>query len=96
MDTFTGSQSPQTPPNHGRQTSYSSDGSTVCGSDIEKRDLESQSIKPIERSFSQIFGMSSPVVSANLDDIEEGDSEDEETADVNASTYQRSMFILYT
>jgi len=62
---------------------------------MEKRDLESQSIKPVERSFSQIFGMSSPVVSANLDDIDEGDSEEEQAVDVNAPTYQRSMFILY-
>ncbi|KAF2685664.1 hypothetical protein K458DRAFT_416885 [Lentithecium fluviatile CBS 122367] len=90
MESPNGAETPQTPPSNGRHTSYSSDVSTVCGSDIEKRDLESQSIKPVDRSLSHYLGLSSPV-SANLDDIEEdlAESEDGETADVNALDYQR-------
>lgn len=89
--TFTEVTAPQTPPSSGRHTSYSSDTSTIYGSD-EKRDLESATIKPVERSLSHYLGLSSPV-SANLDDIEEdlAESDDGETADVNASDYQRSM-----
>jgi hypothetical protein len=91
--TFTEATASQTPPNSGRHTSYSSDTSTIYGSD-EKRDLESGTIKPVERSLSHYLGLSSPV-SANLDDIEEdlAESDDGETADVNASDYQRSMSI---
>jgi len=57
---------------------------------MEKVDLESQSIRPTERSFSHYLGFPSPV-SANLEDIEEdlAESDDGETADVNASDYQR-------
>src|SRR4051794_1652826 len=87
-----GAETPQTPPiRNERHTSYSSDGSTVCGSDMEKRDLEGNCIKPIDRSLSHYLGLSSPV-SANLDDIEEdlAESEDDEPADVNALDYQRS------
>lgn len=91
MDSPNGDETPQTAsPGNGRRTSYLSDNSTVCGSDIEKVDLESQSIRPIERSFSHYLGFPSPV-SANLDDIEEelAESDDGETADVNASDFQR-------
>lgn len=91
MDSPNAANAPQTLTGHGRHTSYSSDESTVCGSDIEKRDLESQTIKPMERSLSQFLGFASPV-SANLDDIEEdlAESDDEDAADVNALDYQRS------
>jgi len=94
MESPHGAEAPQTPPGNGRHTSYSSDNSTVCGSELEK-DLESQTVKPMQRSFSQLFALSSPV-SANLDDIDEedlADSEDEETADVNALDYQRSALM---
>ena len=37
--------------------------------------------------------MSFPVVSSNLHDIDGGDSEDEQSLDINAPTYQRSMFL---
>lgn len=96
MDSTNGAEEPQTPTGKGRHTSYSSDVSTICGSDNEKRDLESQSIKPIDRSLSHYLGFSSPV-SANLDDIEEdlAESEDGETADVNALDYQRSASMDY-
>lgn len=97
MDAANRAETPQTPPGKGRHTSYSSDASTVYGSDIEKRDLESQSIRSTDRSLSHYLGFSSPV-SANLDDIEEdlAESEDEETADVNALDYQRSASMDYT
>jgi hypothetical protein len=87
-----GTEAPQTP-NGGnvRHASCTSDDSTVCGSDSEKRDLESNSIKHIDRSLSHYLGLASPV-SANLEDIEEdlADSDDEETADVSALDYHRS------
>lgn len=96
MDSANGAETPQTPTSNGRHTPSSSDVSTVCGSDIEKRDIESQSIKPIDRSLSHYLGFSSPV-SANLDDIEEdlAESEDGEMADVNALDYQKSMFVFH-
>lgn len=57
---------------------------------MERVDLESQSIRPIERNVSHYLGFLSPV-SANLDDIVEdlAESDDGETADGNASDYQR-------
>jgi hypothetical protein len=78
---------PQTPP--------SSDASTICDGDLEKRDLESGTIKPIDRSFSHYLGLASPI-SANLEDIEEdlAESEDEEGPHVNASDYQRSEWMI--
>jgi hypothetical protein len=89
-----GAEVPQTPNGTGRHASYTSDDSTVCGSDVEKRDLESNSVRHIDRSFSHYLGLSSPV-SANLDDIEEdlADSDDEETPDVSALDYQRSALL---
>jgi hypothetical protein len=95
-----GAETPQTPPGHdGRHTSYSSEGSTICGSDIEKRDLESQTIRPASRSFSQYLGFPSPT-SATLDDIGEEDiaSEDDEPAEASFSTiqYDRSKFMTWT
>jgi hypothetical protein len=88
-----GAEAPQIPNGNTRHASYTSDDSTICGSDIEKRDLESNSIRHIDRSLSHYLGLSSPV-SANLDDIEEdlADSDDEETPDVSALDYQRSTF----
>jgi len=91
MSIHNGAEAPQTPTENGRHASHSSDDSTVCGSIYEK-DLESQQIKPVERSLSSRFGMSSPI-SANLDDIDEedlADSDDEDTADANeALDYQK-------
>lgn len=88
---------PQSPTSQGRHTSYSSDASTACGSDIENRDLESQSIKSTDRSLSHYIGLSLPV-SANLADIEEDLAESEvgDTADVNPLDYQRSALTNYT
>jgi hypothetical protein len=92
MNIHNGAEAPRTPGEDARHTPYSSDNSTVCGSIYEK-DLESQQIKPVERSMSSRFGISSPV-SANLDDIDEedlADSDEEDTADANAALdYQRS------
>jgi hypothetical protein len=94
MNIHNGAEAPQTPTESGRHASQSSDDSTVCGSIYEK-DIESQQIKPVERTFSQRFGMQSPI-SANLDDIDEedlADSDDEKTPDANAALdYQRSAF----
>jgi hypothetical protein len=86
---------PQTPPSSERHRSYSSDASTICGGDLEKRDLESGTIKPIDRSFSHYLGLASPI-SANLEDIEEdlAESEDEEGPHVNASDYQRKEWMI--
>lgn len=97
MDSPNGAQTPQTPPAEGRHTSYSSDGSTVCGTDYEKGDLESNSIRPIDRSISHYLGAALPI-SANLCDIEEdlAESEDGELADVNAIDYQKSGLTKYT
>jgi hypothetical protein len=92
MNIHNGAEAPETPTERSRHASQSSDESTVCGSIYEK-DIESQQIKPVERTFSQRFGMSSPI-SANLDDIDEedlADSNDEKTPDANAALdYQRS------
>lgn len=97
MSCHDGAEAPQTPTQNGRHASQSSDDSTVCGSIFEK-DLEAQQIKPVERSFSQRFGMSSPI-SANLDDIDEedlADSEDEHTPDATAALdFQRSALEIY-
>jgi hypothetical protein len=86
-----GAESPPTPKGNVRHASCASDDSTVCGSEFEKRDLESNSIKQIDRSLSHYLGLASPI-SANLEDIEEdlADSDDEEAADVNALDYHRS------
>lgn len=91
MDSPTRAEAPKSLVENGRHTSYSSDNSTVCGNDFEK-DLESQQIKPTERSLSNLFGLAQPV-SDNLDDIDEEDlaeSEVGEKVDVNAMDYQRS------
>ena len=92
MDSPSLNEKPQSPSTTRRDTLCSSDGSTICGSEAENKDLESQSIKPISRSWSSYIGLSSPV-SANLDDIEEDivESDGEEVADVSASDLQRSM-----
>ncbi|PVI02227.1 hypothetical protein DM02DRAFT_310545 [Periconia macrospinosa] len=85
MDASNGAETPQ-PASPGRD----SDGSTVCGSEYEKRDLESQSVKPIDRSMSYYLGLASPV-SDNLDDIAEEDLEDSdcgETAEGEKPDYQ--------
>jgi hypothetical protein len=86
-----GAEAPQTPNGNRRHPSCDSDDSTICGSDLEKKDLESNSIRQIDRSLSHYLGLASPV-SANLEDIAEDlvDSDDEETADVSALDYQRS------
>ena len=102
MNTSNGAQTPQTPPGsgHGRHTSCSSDASTVYGSDIEKKDLESQTVRTPDRSLSRILGLSTPT-SANLDNVEEEDdielaeSEDEDAADVTAADYEKSVFFLH-
>ncbi|KAF2821076.1 hypothetical protein CC86DRAFT_411384 [Ophiobolus disseminans] len=91
MDSPNGAEVPKSLMENGRHTSYSSNNSTVCGNDFEK-DIESQQIKPAERSLSNLFGLSSPVVSANLEDIDEedlADSEMGEKVDVSAMDYQR-------
>lgn len=90
MDTSNGAETPQpaSPTSPGRD----SDGSTVCGSEYEKKDLESQSVRPVDRSLSHYLGFSSPV-NDNLDDIAEedlADSECGETADVEKLDYQQS------
>lgn len=89
---------PQTPPGRARHSSYSSDNSTIYGSDIEK-DLESQTIKPPQRSLSNLWRPTSPPIISTLDEIDEEDlvdSEDEDTADVSAMDYQRSASMAYT
>jgi hypothetical protein len=93
MNPPNGAEAPQTPPDNGRHTSYGSDTSTVYGNDLEKRDVESQSVKHIDRSVSHYLGLSSPV-SANLAEIDEdlAESEADDAADVNALDYQRSTW----
>lgn len=67
-----------------------SDGSTLYGSEIGQKDIESQITKPISRTWSDYIGFPSPV-SANLEDIEEdlAESEDANAADEKTIDHQR-------
>ncbi|ORY17224.1 hypothetical protein BCR34DRAFT_555651 [Clohesyomyces aquaticus] len=77
MEPHDGAQTPPTPPANGQHTSYSSDNSTVRRTNIEIRDLESQSPKTVDRNFRRFLGLSLPVP-ANLDDIEDDLAESED------------------
>ncbi|CAI6331467.1 unnamed protein product [Periconia digitata] len=93
MESSNGAKTPQQPasPVRDQYTSYSSDdASTVCASEFDKKDLESQSAKPQDRSISHYLGLSSPI-SDDLDDIEEeefADSDNNQVADVKSPDYQ--------
>lgn len=67
----------------GRHASSASDASTICASEYEKRDLESQqAVRTPDRSFSNFLGLASPVLSDSLDDIDEEDLAASENGDV--------------
>jgi len=98
MDSSNRASSPRSQPSppssrtpDGPQRSWSSDSSsTVYGSDAEKKDLESQSIRTIDRSFSHYLGVPTPVT-ANLDDIDEEfpESENGDVPTAAKPSYQR-------